>query len=49
MNPILSFLFPKVACNECSVKMKKCLLCGESIIEKVIKIFCYQKKNLSFY
>merc|ERR1712066_824843 len=25
----------QVACNECSVKMKKCLLCGESIIEKV--------------
>ena len=29
----------KVACNECSAKMKKCLICGELITEKVIIIY----------
>ena len=29
----------KVACNECSAKMKKCLKCGELITEKVTKNF----------
>ena len=31
----------KVACNECSAKMKKCLICGELITEKVVIIRLY--------
>ena len=38
----------KVACNECSAKMKKCLVCGELITEKVtIREMCSQ--NLSYH
>ena len=36
----------KVACNECSAKMKKCLVCGELITEKVVIIISTSWKIL---